>query len=206
MTLKWSLPMTTTDVDVLEWSWAVTDADDCRPPLYEIKLSTAQSNDWRWWLHLIRVKANSPLHRTMTDADDYVLLVWNKTLHCTEQWLMLMTVSYSCETKLSSKQNNQWVWRWWLCLTRVTRNSPLHRTIIDADDYHWRELLQVSFLWRQTRICCDKTRLLSRQKYACRDKTFVATNICRDKHNFAVTKVLRQAYFCRDTCGSSRKW
>ena len=26
-------------------------------------------------------------------------------------------------------------------------------------------------------FCCDKSRLLSRQKHACRDKTFVATNI-----------------------------
>ena len=68
----------------------------------------------------------------------------------------------------------------------------------------WRELPQVSFL--------------SRQKYACRDKTFRATNtclsqqicvstnilsrqniFCRDKHNFVSTKVLsRQAYFCCD--------
>ena len=27
-------------------------------------------------------------------------------------------------------------------------------------------------------VCRDKTRLLSRQKYACHDKTFVATKIC----------------------------
>ena len=49
-------------------------------------------------------------------------------------------------------------------------------------------------------FCRDKTRLLSRQKYACHDKhVFVATNICRDKHNFVATKVLsQQAYFCRD--------
>ena len=56
--------------------------------------------------------------------------------------------------------------------------------------YHWRQLLQV-FLSRQTRVCCDKTRLacrdktmlvatklfLSRQNYVCRDRSFVATNI-----------------------------
>ena len=64
------------------------------------------------------------------------------------------------------------------------------------------ELPQVSFfvattkisatnacLSRQTRVYRDKTRLLSRQNYACRDKTlvcrdniFFAANICRDKH------------------------
>ena len=32
-------------------------------------------------------------------------------------------------------------------------------------------------------------------RYFCRGKTFVATNICRNKHNFVATK---QAYFCRD--------
>ena len=60
-------------------------------------------------------------------------------------------------------------------------------------------------LSRQTRVYCDETRLLSRQKYACRDKhIFVATNVI-----FVATKVLwRQAYFRRDkndTCGSTRR-
>ena len=36
--------------------------------------------------------------------------------------------------------------------------------------------------------CCDTTRLLSRQKYVCRDKTFVATKLC----------LLRQNVFWRD--------
>ena len=73
---------------------------------------------------------------------------------------------------------------------------------IRVRSYHWRELPQVSFrrdkhqtfcrekllLSRQTRLCLDKTHLLSRQRYA-----------CRDKHNFVATKVLsRQAFFCRD--------
>ena len=39
-----------------------------------------------------------------------------------------------------------------------------------------------------------KTRLLSRRKYACRDKTFVVTNISPDKHKL----LSRQAYLCRD--------
>ena len=51
---------------------------------------------------------------------------------------------------------------------------------------------------------CRASIILSWQKYACHDKTFVTTNIClswqrfcRDKHNFVVTKVLsQQAYFC----------
>ena len=48
-------------------------------------------------------------------------------------------------------------------------------------------------------ICRNKTHLLSRQKYACCDKSF-----CRDKIMFVTTKVLlQQAYFwqtciCRD--------
>ena len=79
-------------------------------------------------------------------------------------------------------------------------------------------------------ICHDKRFVarktcMSRQKYACPDKRFAMTNICRDKHNFDSTKVLlrRQAYFGsdkhvfavtrvlsietnkNDTCGSSRQ-
>ena len=42
----------------------------------------------------------------------------------------------------------------------------------------------------QIRVCCDKTRLLSWQNIFCDDKTFVVTNICHNKHNFVVTKVL----------------
>ena len=77
--------------------------------------------------------------------------------------------------------------------------------------YHWRKLPQVVFLSRQicTRVCRDKTRLLSRQNYAYCDKTFVATKlwlsrqnisrdkrqtICRDKHAVVATK----DEFCRD--------
>ena len=54
-------------------------------------------------------------------------------------------------------------------------------------------------LSRQTRVCRYKTRLLSRQKYACHVKTFVATNTCLLRQRFVATKVLsRRAYFCRD--------
>ena len=93
-----------------------------------------------------------------------------------------------------------------------------------VEDYHWRELPQVSFLSRQNAYFChDKTHLLSRQKYACRDKNnkhvFFVTNICRskrfcpgkkyflaakifcrDKHYFVATNIIlsRQTLFCRD--------
>ena len=90
-----------------------------------------------------------------------------------------------------------------------------------AVEYDWRELPQVSFLSRQRRVCRDKyvfvttntmggtttkIRLLSRQKYACCDKSFVAIKLClhsfvdtkdvfcRDKHLFSH----REVYVCRD--------
>ena len=41
------------------------------------------------------------------------------------------------------------------------------------------------------------TKHLLQQTIFCCDRTFVATNICHDKHAFVVSKVLtRQAYFC----------
>ena len=120
--LKWSLPMTATDVDVLDWSWTMTDADDCRPQC---------------------MKSKSPLHRAMTDAGGCISFVWKQTLHCTEQWLTLMIMFYSCEIKLSTAQSNDWCW--WLCPTRVKSNSPLNKTINEsgADDC-------ILLVWNQT--------------------------------------------------------
>ena len=62
-----------------------------------------------------------------------------------------------------------------------------------VDVHHWQELRQVSFLSRQ-RFCCDKHMFVMtydkhvfvatrdvcflRQKYACRNKTFVTTKLC----------------------------
>ena len=44
-----------------------------------------------------------------------------------------------------------------------------------------------------------QTRPSSGQKYACRDKFFVATKLCLLRQIFVATTVLlRQAYFCRD--------
>ena len=113
----------------------------------------------------------------------------------------------------------------YLLLVTCVRLSTV-RCLSPDINYHWRVLPQVSFSLRQ-RFCSNKTHLLSRQKYACCDKTFVATslplswqtqntsfvmtkvclsqqtcvcvtNICGDR-SFVVSKVLsRQAYFCRD--------
>ena len=83
--------------------------------------------------------------------------------------------------------------------------------------YHRRELPQVSFLSRHTRVCRDKTRLLSRQMYACsdkitfvattyfyRDKTFVTTNICLSRQKLHLWQLppmimsCHKYHFCRD--------
>ena len=58
--------------------------------------------------------------------------------------------------------------------------------------------------WQKHVFCRDKSMLvtakvLSWQTYFCRHKTFVATNICHDKHNVVMTKVrLSWQNFCRD--------
>ena len=81
--------------------------------------------------------------------------------------------------------------------------------------YHWRGAatsmfgLDKSFVATKRVFCRDEsmpdaTELLSRQNYVCRDKSFVATNICRDKHVFVATKASmsqtkrlpRQTHFC----------
>ena len=61
-----------------------------------------------------------------------------------------------------------------------------------------------SVIFGATKVLSQQTFCLPQRKYACCDKhvchneTFVATNICLDKHNFVTTKVLLpQAYFCR---------
>ena len=69
--------------------------------------------------------------------------------------------------------------------------SPAQSRPFALRQYHWQEMPPVSFLLWRTHVCCDKTRLLSWQKYAfvvtntCLScKHFVATNTCRNKHNF----------------------
>ena len=63
--------------------------------------------------------------------------------------------------------------------------------------YHWRKLPQVSFLSRQTRVCRDKGRVLSkmcRDKHKCRDKImqlFLSRQkFCHDRHVFAATNII----------------
>ena len=54
--------------------------------------------------------------------------------------------------------------------------------------YHWQELPRV--------FCRDKTGLLLRQKYACRNESFVATKLCLSRQNiFVLTKLLSQQIF-----------
>ena len=71
------------------------------------------------------------------------------------------------------------IWAQFLCFCNLSTK------LMNVSNYHWRELLQVSLLSRQTQI------FLSREEY-----------FCRDKHVFAATKVSlclsRQAYFSRD--------
>ena len=64
-------------------------------------------------------------------------------------------------------------------------------------DYHWRELPQVSFLSRQTRVSRVTTRLVATKVCFCRDKImFVATKLL-SRQIFVATDIilLRQAYF-----------
>ena len=89
--------------------------------------------------------------------------------------------------------------------TLLHRLLPQHVRAIDSQ-HHWREMPQVSFLSRQTRVCHDKRRVLSRQKYVCRYTTFVVTksclsgqNLCRDRYTFVATKKKRRV-LCRLLC------
>ena len=88
-----------------------------------------------------------------------------------------------------------------------------HSLPLSAENYHWRQLPQVSFLSQQ-KFCHDKhefaatkhvfcrdkstlviTKLLSKQTRVCHDKSFVEkAYFCRDKHMFVTTKHV----FCCD--------
>ena len=104
---------------------------------------------------------------------------------------------------------------------RATTTARLHWTptqfghkMLHLSNYHWQELPQVSF-WSQsfvvtntclspqtrwqTRVCCDKTRLLPRPKYACCDKTFVVTRLCLSRQKFCWDRyLLWQTCICHD--------
>ena len=93
----------------------------------------------------------------------------------------------------------------------LTNTGLLSRNVLSRQTYFCRDkhnfCRDKSFattsllLSRQTRFCPDRTRPLSREKYACHDKTFVLTNVIlsrqrlrRGKHIF----VARKDVFCRD--------
>ena len=115
-----------------------------------------------------------------------------------------------------------------------TKDVFCHDKSMLVATYFCRDKFFISInICRDKQFCPDKTRLLSRQKYACRDnfchdkklfvatKIFCATNIilprqkfCRGKHTFVATKECFVATntgcenVCRDknyTCGSSRQ-
>ena len=87
--------------------------------------------------------------------------------------------------------------------------APVSSPVPPSHFYHWRELPQVSFLSRQKYACCDKTFVatklcLSQQNITkimfvatnvCGNKSFVATKheFCRDKHVFDATKMILAA-------------
>ena len=98
------------------------------------------------------------------------------------------------------------------CMLQASCLSRQNTSFVTTN-YHWRELPQVSFLSRQIFVATnrylsrqkflkaksffrDKSTLvatkvrLSRQKYVCRDKTFVATNISREKTVVATKMIL----------------
>ena len=71
---------------------------------------------------------------------------------------------------------NTWSSAWWRRLPTPAEKGYFYR---------WRELPQVSFF---SRVCRGKTRLLSRQKYACRDKVLpniLSLQFCCDKSSVA---------------------
>ena len=60
--------------------------------------------------------------------------------------------------------------------------------------YCWQELPQVNFL-SQWKFCHNRACLLSWQKYACHDKTFVKTKLCLSQLNFC-----HNNFFMTNTC------
>ena len=89
----------------------------------------------------------------------------------------------------------------WICCGEI---PPLHTLRMDTSRQHnpvvslARAVTNIVFILihvfvAATCVCHDKTHLLSQQMYACEEKTFVKTNICRnkllhDKRTVVVTK------------------
>ena len=101
-----------------------------------------------------------------------------------------------------------------------SEKTVLKMSFICVKDFHRAPLHILPLSALLTCVWRHKTRLLSRQKYASRDKimfvltktclsqqkcvccnkTFVATSICHNKHNFVATSILllRQTCVCHD--------
>ena len=100
-----------------------------------------------------------------------------------------------------------------LLLCRKSARSILpNPTILEevsVVDYHWRELPQVSFLSRQKYACRNKTFVATKLCLS-RQNIFVATNICCEKHVFVATNILlspQKTCLSTNTCFLSRqKW
>ena len=122
----------------------------------------------------------------------------DKHVFVKDKTCLLLWQKYVCRDKKKLSWQKQAGFQVWMCV-KVTLWILLAEAAI-----------QVSFLLRQ-KFCCDKhvyhdkhvfvkdkTCLLSRQKYVCRDKVFLSwQKFCHDKHSFVTTKVLSwQAYFC----------
>ena len=75
-----------------------------------------------------------------------------------------------------------------LCMCTWTQHSPLGSL---AEATASIILVVTKLLLWQTYVCHDKTHFLSRQKYACCDKTFVVTNLCLSQQkNLLLPKII----------------
>ena len=85
-------------------------------------------------------------------------------------------------------------------------NSNGNTTSLHLQSYHWWELPQVSFLWRQ-KFCGDKHVFLTTKTCLSRQKTSFVTpkaclpreKFCRDKIMFVATKIILVATPANDT-------
>jgi len=92
-------------------------------------------------------------------------------------WQELPQVSFLSRQNASFVATKVWLSWQTICREKIC----LSRQNCCCDKYLSRQNYVCILLSRQTRVCRDKTRLLSRQKYGCLDKSFVATNTCSIK-------------------------
>ena len=92
-----------------------------------------------------------------------------------------------------------------VCLSRQNFCRGKHIFIVTKLSLEQISVVTNIFL-SQKNFCCDKKGPLSQQKYACCDKTIVATNICLSWQTYFVTtniilswqNLSQQVYFCHD--------